>query len=72
MAVIELKPMPDYGELIPIEKFIEEVKHSSYIPYDGSGYYAIEGHMSNKNIDWEGLKNDEYDKRWTHIAWFNK
>jgi len=66
------KPMPDYGELIPIEGFIEEVKFGSYTPDDGSGYYAIEGLMSYKDIDWKELKTGKYDKRWTHIAWFNK
>ena len=67
--------MPDYGELIPIEKFISWIKFGAFIDYDGSGYYATstEYFQDLPAIPSEMLKGKIFSSpSITHIAWFNK
>ncbi|NJL70805.1 MAG: hypothetical protein HC888_03950 [Candidatus Competibacteraceae bacterium] len=60
-------PLPDYGDLFPIDEWKEAVKNGSFIPYDGTGYYATETEM---DIDTDSF---EPPPKWaTHVAWFNK
>jgi hypothetical protein len=41
----KLKPLPSYGDLIPIKEFIKACKDGSFIDYDGSGCYATDSKM---------------------------
>ena len=45
-----LEPLPNFGDLIPIDDFIESVKNNSFIDYDGYGYFATE----------KGMESDEF------------
>lgn len=71
---IELKPMPKYGDLIPIQDFYIQVQDGDFTDDDGYGYYATEFGMT-----W--IKVRPYDftfnmpvlaESFTHVAWFNK
>jgi hypothetical protein len=46
----KLKPIPDYGDLMTIDDFLEAVRHGAFIDYDGHGNYATETQISEKRI----------------------
>jgi hypothetical protein len=47
---IKLEPLPNYGEHMTLDRFIEDCKSGSLIDYDGLGYYATKDNISNKSI----------------------
>lgn len=68
----------DYGDTYTIDKFIELVKDTSIMDYDGIGYAAfkIEGHLYEFkekeiycDVDWLEAKKE---MGITHIRWYNK
>ena len=76
---LNLKPLPNYGELIPIRKFIDYCRTGSFIDYDGTGYYATEYGMSDLDaipsyIRTGYIQNgiDNTNKNFTHVMWFNR
>jgi len=64
-----MKPIPDYADMFVLDDWRSAVKESSFIPYDGSGYYATETEMDPKSDVWDGTPAPEWA---THVAWFNK
>ena len=59
--------IPSYGDLIPIEDWLENVANGLFINFDGSGYYCKDDKMNRKN---EVFSNPPLDA--THVCWFNK
>ncbi len=45
-----MKPIPDYGDHMPLVEFIKYVKEGYFIDYDGFGYYATEKEISEELI----------------------
>lgn len=65
---LNLKKIPDYAEIMTAEEWEKAVEAGAYIPYDGSGYWAIKDKGMDTNTYCFGPKPD-----WaTHVAWFNK
>ena len=71
---IVLKEIPDYGNFIEIDTFIEWVEDGYIIDYDGYGYYATDEMMSNVEVHPSDALDGtlEHDKIFTHIVWFNR
>ena len=67
-----LKPLPDYGDLMTIEEFINACKTGMFIDYDGSGRYATATEITTIDVYPSDVMKDKLDKRWTHVMWFNK
>lgn len=69
---IRLQCNEDYGYIITIDDFIEDVRHGSFVDYDGSGVF----------LDWEGNRQEyiccdiewlqQNKKDYHFIKWFNK
>lgn len=63
----KLVPIPDYGEKMLAQDWIDSINSGAYNEYDGSGYWATDSEM-----------DDEADcfspqPSWaTHVVWFNK
>ena len=74
----ELEKIPDYGDVMLLSDFIEDVKCGNFIDYDGNGQYIKSGEKGEEdmmtNIDIypsdieDGVIRKEFDK----IAWFNR
>ena len=61
------------GDLFSLKGFIQRVNDGFVIDYDGSGYYAIKGYMNGDAVARPSdIKNGKIDRRYTHIAWFNR
>jgi len=71
---IEWKEIPDYGDLMTMEDWLDCVESGGFIDYDGSGRYSDGKRMANKPVypsDVEAgrlLKETEF----THVVWFNR
>jgi hypothetical protein len=71
--------MHDYGDLIPIEEWLECVDQGMFIDYDGDGdllekvgddYYLIKASIYPSMVEQGMLENDL--KEATHVMWYNK
>ena len=72
MNFYELKPIPEYGDHMTMEEWINGVTSSCLIDYDGYGYLATENSMSDIVIVPSDLLGFDIPKWWTHVVWFNR
>jgi hypothetical protein len=68
----ELSDLPDYGDVMSLEHFIDCVKSGGFINYDGWGNYVIDGKKTNIDIYPSDVKNDAIRKDFNTIIWFNR
>ena len=66
------KDIPDYGEHVTIEKFIEWIESSCVIDWDGTGYYATENKQSNIYAHPSEIYKGIINTNFTHVVWYNK
>lgn len=66
------EPIPDYGDLMTLEKFKEAVACGGFIDYDGTGRLATKTRMSEIHISPSGVKDFVFPEWATHVVWFNK
>jgi hypothetical protein len=66
------KPIPEYGDMIELEEFIDLCEQGSFVDSDGFGYYATTNGMSDKYAVPSEIKSGNIQKEWTHVCWFNK
>lgn len=64
-------PLPDYGDVFPLDEFVEMVESGFFIDYDGHGY-PVKNNLVNNDIIVKPSKIDEIPKDATHIIWFNR
>jgi len=70
--------IPDYGDLMTLDHFIQMVKCGGFINYDGMGNLATKDKMSCLEIRPSMIKRDiiYQDSRltsiYTHVVWFNR
>jgi len=72
MTPVFERDVPDYGDEMSLEEFIECVKEGGFIDYDGSGEYAKDGKMSGITIHPSDVKHKAIRKDFDTIIWFNK
>lgn len=63
-----MEPLPDYGDHMTMEDFLELVENGDLTEDDGCGNYATATEMSGRTVDLDNIKKNE----WTHVVWFNK
>jgi hypothetical protein len=68
-ALATLESLPDYGDHMTLENFLDCVKTGLFIDYDGHGCYATATQMTNKIIR---PCDREVDHSYSHVVWFNK
>jgi hypothetical protein len=64
--------VPDYGDVMSLASFIENVKSGGFIDYDGSGEYIKDGMMSGITINPSDVKYGSIRKDFDTIVWFNR
>lgn len=71
---VEWRELPNYGTLMTIEDWLENVTSGGFIDYDGSGNYSDGKRMSNKSVSPSDVDSDQImkNKEFTHIIWFNR
>jgi len=71
---VKFEEMPEYGDKMTLDSWLECVESGSFIDYDGHGNLATPYEMSNIRV-WPSLHMDGKLERpnWaTHVIWFNK
>lgn len=71
-AEITFEPTPDYGDLMPLEKYLEHVRLRLFIDYDGFADLATETTCSNWSISPSNSLGYNFPEWATHVVWYNK
>jgi hypothetical protein len=64
--------IPDYGDHMTLEVFINACKSGGFIDYDGYGQYATETKMSNEIVCPSDIESGNINEKYTHVVWFNR
>lgn len=64
-----LSDIPDYGDIMYLKDFLEDVKCGNFIDYDGSGNYLLGDKMTNISIY---PSDKKHRTEFTEIVWFNR
>ena len=67
-----MNPIPDYGDLMTVQDFIDACESGLFIDYDGHGYYATTDGMSSVMVRPSMIKAGGFVTGWTHVVWFNR
>ena len=68
----KLRPLSDYGDVIPLKDFVSACKSGMFIDYDGHGYYVEEDQETDIIIHPSDVMSGRYRKDFNKIIWFNK
>lgn len=68
----EYSKLPDYGDVMSLQDFIENCEDGSFIDYDGFGNYVKNNQMSNISIYPSDIKAKKVRKDFDTIIWFNR
>jgi len=68
----ELSELPDYGDVMSLEHFIENVKHGLFIDYDGYGHYVKDGMESDISIHPSDVEYGAIRSDFDTIIWYNR
>lgn len=60
------------GDYMTIQEFIDAVKDKAFVDSDGFGYYCDGRLESNITVYPSYVEDGDWDKRFTHVTWFNK
>lgn len=67
-----LVPIPEYGDHMTMEEFLDSVKCGGFIDYDGHGKYATDKIMTDIIVRPSDYKKGLIKKEYTHVVWFNR
>jgi len=67
-----LEPIPDYGDVMFLNEFIDNVKNGGLINYDGYGLYIIDNQMTDIEIYPSDVRNNHIREGFDTIVWFNR
>jgi len=67
-----MEDIPDYGDLIPLSEWLENVKFGAFIDYDGHGNLATETQCSDIVIIPSEVEGYVFPEWTTHIVWYNR
>jgi len=68
----KLSELPDYGDVMSIEHFVECVKCGGFIDYDGFGHYVKDGQETDIEIYPSDVKHNMVRKDFDTIVWYNR
>lgn len=71
---IKWKSIPDYGDTMTLEHWVECVNSGGFIDYDGHGYLSDGTRQSNIIVQPSDVtkKKMQFPDWATHVIWFNK
>lgn len=58
--------------IMTMEEFAESCEEGGFIDYDGFGHYSDGTYEFHKNIHPSDVTEGRYDKRFSHVIWFNR
>ena len=64
--------LPDYGDVMSLEDFIDNVNCGGFIDYDGSGNYVKDGKESDITIKPSDVKRGTIRTDFDTIVWYNR
>ena len=64
--------LPDFGDVMSLNDFIDSVKKGYFIDYDGHGYYVRDGKESNIMLHPSDVERGAVRKDFDTIIWYNK
>jgi len=68
----QTEEIPDYGDHMTLEAFIECCETGGFIDYDGTGYYATADRMTRIRVSPSDVTEGKINQTYTHVVWFNK
>lgn len=68
----ELSEIPDYGDVMKMEDFVESCKNGWFIDYDGYGNYIQDDKMTDIVILPSDIKSGVFRRNFEKIIWFNR
>lgn len=70
---VKFEPIPDYGDLMPLQEWIDGVECGGFIDYDGHGTLATADMNTCHSISPSDWSTDLKLPEWvTHIVWYNR
>jgi hypothetical protein len=72
IQIPEFQEIPDYGDVMTLEDFVECCKDGGFIDYDGSGNYATEDKMTDIKVYPNDIITNMYRKDFPKVVWFNR
>ncbi len=72
IMIPEFSKLPNFGDVMPLQEFIERVNSGGFIDYDGYGLYIKDNQESNIEIYPSDVKHNSVRKDFDTIIWFNK
>jgi hypothetical protein len=72
MKELKLNPIPDYGDHMTLDDFIDACQDGVFIDYDGCGNYATADQVTNILVHPSNITEGNIDRRWSHVVWYNK
>ncbi len=72
IKIPEFDEIPDYGDEMSLEAFIENCSVGNFIDYDGFGYYATEDKMTDIRVYPSDITEGVYRKDFPKVVWFNR
>jgi hypothetical protein len=67
-----MEPIPDYGDHMTWEHFVECVESGGFIDYDGHGDLATATECSNITISPSRVQSFKKPAWATHVVWYNR
>ena len=67
-----LSEIPEYGHVMGLMHFIENVKDGGFIDYDGSGNYVKDGKTTDITINPSDVQYDSIRYEFDTIVWYNR
>lgn len=64
--------IPEYGDVLTLQIFINYCLNNILIDYDGVGNYATEKEMSDEIVFPSHIVDGKVNYNYTHVVWFNK
>ena len=63
----------DYGDVMPVSQFVEDVQEGMFIDDDGSGYYGLANfYYTNIPAYPSEIKTGKINATLPYVHWFNK
>lgn len=69
---MKMTPLPDCGDLMTLDEFIEDCKSGCFIDYDGYGYYSDGVYETDIKVYPSNVLDGEIQYKWTHVNWYNR
>lgn len=69
----KLEALPDYGDHMSMEEFVECVRSGGFIDDDGFAHYATETHLiQGPTVCPSEILQGNYHRSATHVVWYNR